>query len=412
MSISWRHDFGARNRYPSRYGMAAILGPRERRALGLHFDPYVGGEIQVELQVAKDRNGGFEIQGRADLAKARLTVGELSWIKPVGQAGRADFSLRVKAGTPLDIKAFQLTTKGFEARGNGRHGDAGSRIVFENIRFANNDFAADLALQADGPVQVALKGAVLDLRPVLESGAMAGASGSSQNRSLSLSANLDRIIVSDSFWLENASATMRRGPARLIDVVARGNLNGGTAIAIRMSPDGKRHQKLVITSEDAGGALVSSGFVTGAKGGRLRLEARIPDAPGSTEPIVGRLQADDFKLIDAPLMTRVLSLGSITGISDLLQGEGITFARLQAPFTMSETAIELGEARAVGPALGVTVSGTIDRVREVLRLRGTVIPAYTINSALGYIPLFGQLFVGRKGEGVFGVSYWVEGTAT
>jgi len=37
------------------------------------------------------------------------------------------------------------------------------------------------------------------------------------------------------------------------------------------------------------------------------------------------------------------------------------------------------------------------------------VPAYTANSLLGDIPLIGDIFVGRRGEGVFALSYSVQG---
>ena len=42
-------------------------------------------------------------------------------------------------------------------------------------------------------------------------------------------------------------------------------------------------------------------------------------------------------------------------------------------------------------------------------LRGTLVPAYTINSVLGNIPILGTLLTGGEGEGVFALTYRVSG---
>ncbi|MDP6708496.1 MAG: DUF3971 domain-containing protein, partial [Alphaproteobacteria bacterium] len=102
-SITWRHDFSAASTHPSRYGMAAVLGDREREALGLRFAPYVEGATKVELQLAKDRAGGFDVQGTADLAGARLSLAELGWEKPFGQQGAAEFAFRARPGKAIAI---------------------------------------------------------------------------------------------------------------------------------------------------------------------------------------------------------------------------------------------------------------------------------------------------------------------
>ena len=48
--------------------------------------------------------------------------------------------------------------------------------------------------------------------------------------------------------------------------------------------------------------------------------------------------------------------------------------------------------------------------KKLISLRGTLVPATTINRSIASIPLIGNILVGKKiGEGVFGVSYKVKG---
>ena len=42
-------------------------------------------------------------------------------------------------------------------------------------------------------------------------------------------------------------------------------------------------------------------------------------------------------------------------------------------------------------------------------MQGTLVPAYTLNSVLGNIPLLGNLLVGKEGEGIFAMTYGVDG---
>jgi hypothetical protein len=47
---------------------------------------------------------------------------------------------------------------------------------------------------------------------------------------------------------------------------------------------------------------------------------------------------------------------------------------------------------------------------ELISLRGTLVPATTINKAIGSIPILGNILIGKKpGEGVFGVSFKIKG---
>ena len=57
----------------------------------------------------------------------------------------------------------------------------------------------------------------------------------------------------------------------------------------------------------------------------------------------------------------------------------------------------------------MTGEGEIDLSTRSVDFGGTLVPAYTANSILQDIPLFGDLLVGRDGEGVFAVNYNVSG---
>lgn len=69
----------------------------------------------------------------------------------------------------------------------------------------------------------------------------------------------------------------------------------------------------------------------------------------------------------------------------------------------------MGEARATGPGLGVTTTGEVNTQAKTLALSGTLAPAYGVNAVLGNIPLLGDVLVSRKGEGIVGFTYTLEG---
>ena len=69
---------------------------------------------------------------------------------------------------------------------------------------------------------------------------------------------------------------------------------------------------------------------------------------------------------------------------------------------------------AVGPSLGLTMGG-YERYGEkenVIDVNGLVSPVYIINGVVKSIPLIGKVLGGEKGEGVFGVSYKVQGNSS
>ena len=67
------------------------------------------------------------------------------------------------------------------------------------------------------------------------------------------------------------------------------------------------------------------------------------------------------------------------------------------------------EMYGIGPAISLLMEGYIEK-NKLVSLRGTLVPATTLNKAISNIPLIGNLLVGKKvGEGVFGVSFKIKG---
>ena len=69
----------------------------------------------------------------------------------------------------------------------------------------------------------------------------------------------------------------------------------------------------------------------------------------------------------------------------------------------------ISEIYAIGPAISILMDGYVEQ-DKLISLRGTLVPATTINKTISNIPLLGKILVGDKaGEGVFGVSFKIKG---
>jgi len=92
-----------------------------------------------------------------------------------------------------------------------------------------------------------------------------------------------------------------------------------------------------------------------------------------------------------------------------LSGEGIRFNEFEMSFSNKGNLMTIDEIYAIGPAISILMEGYVEK-DSLISLRGTLVPATTINKAIGSIPLIGNILVGKKvGEGVFGVSFKVKG---
>ena len=145
-------------------------------------------------------------------------------------------------------------------------------------------------------------------------------------------------------------------------------------------------------------------FIKGFEEGKLKLNSTKIDNTSRSN-----LKITDFKVKEVPVLAKILTLASLQGIADLLTGEGIRFNEFEMDFKTRNNLTEIDELYALGPAISIMMEGYIEKDR-VTSLRGTLVPATTINKTISKIPLLGNILVGSKtGEGVFGVSFKIKG---
>ena len=121
------------------------------------------------------------------------------------------------------------------------------------------------------------------------------------------------------------------------------------------------------------------------------------------------LKIDNFKVQEVPVLAKLLTLASLQGIADILTGEGIRFSNMEMKFSNKKGLMTIDELYAIGPAISILMEGYIES-KKLISLRGTLVPATTINKKISSIPLLGKILVGKKvGEGVFGVSFKIKG---
>ena len=145
-------------------------------------------------------------------------------------------------------------------------------------------------------------------------------------------------------------------------------------------------------------------FVRGFEGGKIDFYSIKKNKVSNSQ-----LKIFEFSLKELPALTKILTLASLQGIADILSGEGVGFDELEMNFSNKKNLMEIDELYAIGPAISILMEGYVEK-DKLISLRGTLVPATTINKFVGSIPILGDILVGKKtGEGVFGVSFKLKG---
>ncbi len=408
VDLAWRQEFDPRATPAARYRLAGIVDDAGRVALGYPTEAYVTGPVGAEVSIETDGRQRARIDGRFDLKDAAMNVERLVWRKAAGVAGSLKMNALVDGAAPVRIEKAELIAGDLQA--------AGSLVVADGVveqadvsrlSFAANSVSGRLRRQPDGVYYAWLEGPSFDLRPHLEDALSDEAVAPRDQPTVEATIRLDRAVIGEDTVLQPFAASLRSVRGRLQRLDANGSFAEGGKLEMRIAPVGPR-RKVALRSDNAGQALRYLGFGD-ARGGTLALDAEIADELPQA-PTKGKAVLENFRVVNQPVLLQLLTLGSFTGIRDALAGEGILFARAEVPFTLAGEMMTLERAHSIGPALGITAEGTFNRRKDEFNIGGTLVPAYTINSILGHIPLLGSILVGRPGEGVLGLSYRVTGT--
>src|SRR5262249_34715447 len=226
----------------------------------------------------------------------------------------------------------------------------------------------------------------------------AGKDADQRTPPLSLDAKLDRVLISNDREVRNLALRFVDDGRHWQTVIADAVLAGGGKLSGRF---GETPGQFRMDTNDMGATFKLLGVSDNIVGGSFVVMGTAEDR-GGKRAFSGIADGEDYKVVHAPLVARLLSVASFSGVSSMLSGEGIPFDRIAAKYSFGDSKLSITDAKAVGDAIGINVSkGTLDLKADTVDLSGTVAPAYGVNGLLGRIPGLGDLLVGGKGEGVF-----------
>jgi|GEM_PF-6905379 len=407
--VTWTEQFQNAGNTPSEYTLMGDLSDADWAALHLPFDTRIAGSAPVNLTLVGKGKDITRGQGHLDLTKTQMDVPEFAWHKQVGVKAGVDFRFRT-TDKGLDVQGYQLLAPDLAANGAMTlKPDFSLNHALVNMTIGISDMTMDVYGQRDKGFEIFADGGTVDLRPLLAFATSESKSDTPPFASLNFSGDVKKGILNNG--------------VELSDMVLRSNfIQGwweGAYLLAKLGEKGEvyftlerkdANRVMSVGSSDAGTLLDGLGYFASGEGGTLTINASIDDARTGS-PVTGTAKIRGILLKDAPVMARILTLASFTGIADTLGGEGIRFDKVEAPFVLRDGILSLDDAGAYGAAIGLTVQGIVDRAKGTVNLGGSIIPSYTLNSFLGKIPLIGPIFSGKEGEGLIGFTYRVTGAA-
>ncbi len=411
---------------PGARSVTMTLDEEARARLGMSLDAILSGPIVTTVSDVKATETGNTQQIEADLTQAAVSFSALGLDKPSGQPAKANFKL-TQSGQTIRLTDLRLQSESLRVEGSVEFTKSGG-LVSLDMPVVKTPRGTDISVSGStqsGARSFKLRGAALDMRPLLENiGKAADSAAESGSEVMNVDIDVKRAIGSGGQELANLQGTVRRTGNRTDRLDISATTSNSVPVSARYSDDGT-NSDLSVDSADAGAVLAWAGYYPNMQGGRLNVVAsrRGPDAP-----LVGSIAVDRFRIANDSSLTRLIeggesqtpaggaapanvAPGTNAGPARPINPSDVTFDRMTARFERGKNGLRVKEGVLRGVAVGATFEGTIDFASEQMNLHGTYVPLYALNNLFGQLPLFlGPLLGGKKNEGLLGITYSLSGS--
>ena len=232
---------------------------------------------------------------------------------------------------------------------------------------------------------------------------------SGENKFKKLNSNIEinfkKIKFPMSEVLKNFKLIGKIQDGQFVKILSKGDFGANNFLDISMKKDKDTNKKYLEIYSDLTQPLLSEySFFNGLSGGKLIFTSTIDKTSSNS-----KLKIEKFKVVNAPGVIKLLSLADLGGLADLAKGEGISFDVLEIDMEKNKNFLRLNEILALGPSMSVLMEGYQDE-NGTTSLRGTLVPAKTLNKMISKIPVIGNIVIPKEiGEGLFGISFKMKG---
>ena len=224
------------------------------------------------------------------------------------------------------------------------------------------------------------------------------------NLSKNIEIDFENVKVPLSDKLKNFKLIGKINKGEFTKISSKGDFGGEKYLDIKMKSDQSKNKKyLEIYSDLTKPLLTEYNFFKGLTGGKLLFTSVVDKNSSNSKLII-----ENFKVVNAPGLIKLLSLADLGGLADLAKGEGLSFDILEIKMVKTKDLLNINEILALGPSISVLMEGYQNPTTT--SLRGTLVPAKSLNKMISKIPVIGDIVIPKEvGEGLFGISFKMKG---
>ena|GEM_PF-2629805 len=418
LDVNWVENFTDNAPFDEQIHAVGTATAEQRATLGYDYRPLVDGPAKADLTFTRYADKTATLDAAFDVTQSTLAVDFLKWRKEAGKAGTAKLLLQLKGDHAVAIPRFELKTGSDTMVGSLAFKPDGGldQLNIKNAVYGKSNISDVIAKFTGERIDVVVGGGQLDVEPYMagddtapKDDATLDREENTPQRPFSVRArNLSVARIAEGRQLTDVTVELNHDPMWWDIIDVGGTLPSGERLSLVYRPAGNGTHSLTAETKDGGGALKALNIYDSIKGGTLKVTGTVKDDEPH-RPLRGKIDVTSYRLVKTPFFARLLTVASLTGLVDVLTGEGFFFDGASGKFTKTRGVIDVSRFRSAGPSIGLTAAGRIDLDRNQIDVKGTLVPAYAFNSILGNIPLIGNLLQGGEGQGLFAATYHVSG---
>ncbi len=214
------------------------------------------------------------------------------------------------------------------------------------------------------------------------------------------------IKVNDQISIENTKVNAKINNGQLI-FKGSGKINQTPVKLDMKNSDNSKGKVLVIAGKNAGKILSGLDVTQFVEGGDVEININLEE--NNFNNYDATIDISKFNVVNAPILVRLISTLSLTGLLNLLEEKGIYFERGVAKIKKVNDTLKIESIYAIGEAMAISLDGWINKNKDVLQVHGTIAPATLLNKLLETVPLLSELLIGGDKAGIVITEFRLDG---
>ncbi|MBY0421863.1 MAG: DUF3971 domain-containing protein, partial [Parvularculaceae bacterium] len=382
VEFDWTERFFSKGR-GSRFSVSGVVDSATGDLFGVPTRQVLRGPVPFRADAVGNPAKIDSLSLRLDFTRAALMVPALEWTKPPGAPASAVLDLGIAPGA-TELRALAVSGEGIDIRAGARFDAAG--VLEAAVPVFRIEGTADLALGArrseSGALNWTVGGRYLNAGPLIES--VVGGRNRKDEAKLTIGVDgkIDRIDARAGATYRNVAVRLRQTAGVVDDLALAATTAAGAPLAVTTT-EGTRGRRFEAKSGDVGALLAGLFGVQSVSKGEGVLTIDMGELNAAVPRLRGDFAASGVRVVGAPMLARIFAAGSLTGLVDLLNNEGIAIERASGDFEFYRGVLTLRNAKASGPSVGLTAQGSMTAGGGPVDLVGAVAPAFQLNSMLG-----------------------------